>query len=126
MSYGIKQRRNAKRPLATHQGLLTSFRLPKWRQIIQHLDAYGEIGAPPREWGQRYVDRHGVPYLRLTAAAQDAAVMVMHTVVARGPGRFVGILLHSPRIWSECPRTRTETGSQLSNPSKTTRLTKKV
>ena len=60
--------------------------------LIQRPDVYGEIGAPPREWEQHYVDRHGVPYLRLTAAAAEAwAVMIRRTAVVKRPSSFRGI-----------------------------------
>ena len=60
--------------------------------LIQRPDVYGEIGAPPREWEQRYVDRHGVPHLQLTAAAAQAtAVMIRRTAIVKGSQSFRGI-----------------------------------
>ena len=97
--YGIKPRRNATRRLMINH-TPRPFDVTSPTQVvpfIQRPDVYGEIGAPPREWGQRYVDRHGVPYLRLTAAAVEAtAVMIRHTAVVKGPRRFVGVLFYRP------------------------------
>ena len=46
-------------------------------------------GAPPREWGQRYVNRHGVRYLRLTTAASRATgVTIRRTAVVKRPRSF--------------------------------------
>ena len=44
------------------------------------------IGGTSGEWRQRYVDQHGVPYLRLTAAAAQATVvMIRRTAIVKGP-----------------------------------------
>ena len=51
-----------------------------------------EKSGPLHEWGQRYVDRHGVPYLRLIAAAAQATVVtIRRTAIVKGSQSFRGI-----------------------------------